>query len=246
MQVRAMSTVEKFAFLGAVALASLLVVQVLNDGFVRETPTQIDSEPVAVESADVETAEFATLLSLAPVPAPFGYLPSLTACKGMAPSFGPNVDDDLNVTDFKPFVMAGTVKLAAAPVESACLSSSFGPRNGSLHKGLDFFNRDAVPVYAAADGVVRRQRFRNDYGNMIVIDHGSGVFTRYAHLEAFENTQEGDTVKAGQPLGLMGNTAGYAIPRHLHYEVLTGEWGFQAGSFALEPVDVMALPAALD
>ena len=222
-----MSTVEKFAFLGAITLASLLVVQELNDGFVRETPTRIDSEPVAVESADVETAEFATLLSLAPVPAPFGYLPSLTACKGMAP-------------------MAGTVKLAAAPVESACLSSSFGPRNGSLHKGLDFFNRDAVPVYAAADGVVRRQRFRNDYGNMIVIDHGSGVFTRYAHLEAFENTQEGDTVKAGQPLGLMGNTAGYAIPRHLHYEVLTGEWGFQAGSFALEPVDVMALPAALD
>ena len=44
--------------------------------------------------------------------------------------------------------------------------------------------------------------------------------------------------------GMMGNTAGYQIPRHLHYEVLTGKWGAQAGSFALTPVDVMSLPEA--
>lgn len=241
-----MSTVEKFAFLGAITLASLLTVQELNDRRAPEIETPLDSIPDIHQPEAAKAPPPAVILSLAPEPAPVGYLTSLSACKGMAPSFGSNVDTDLAVTDFKPLVMAGTVKLATAPVESGCLSSNFGPRNGSLHKGLDFYNSSAVAIYAAADGVIRRQRYRNDYGNMIVIDHGSGVFTRYAHLEAFENTREGDPVKAGQPLGVMGNTASYVIPRHLHYEVLTGEWGFQAGSFALEPVDVRTLPEALD
>jgi murein DD-endopeptidase MepM/ murein hydrolase activator NlpD len=51
-------------------------------------------------------------------------------------------------------------------------------------------------------------------------------------------------VRAGEVIGLMGNTASYKIARHLHYEVLLGDWGGQAGSFALKPVDVLSLPAA--
>jgi murein DD-endopeptidase MepM/ murein hydrolase activator NlpD len=242
-QVRVMSSLEKFAFLGAVALASVLIAQELD-----KTVATLDrpSEAVDLEEAQPPTSPAdsqPTLLSFAP--GPTGFLDTLTACKGMAPSFSPNVDKDLLVTDYKRFVLVeGSVRLATAPIGGGCLSSVFGPRNGSLHKGLDYYSPNAVPVFAAADGILRRKRYRNDYGNMIVLDHGRGVFTRYAHLESFADPDEGERVIAGQYLGMMGNTAGYLIPRHLHYEVLTGKWGAQAGSFALTPVDVMSLPEA--
>ena len=95
------------------------------------------------------------------------------------------------------------------------------------------------------DGFVREITYRDDFGNMLVIDHGYGVFTRYAHLQEFDPAlAKGTFVKAGDVVGLIGNTSKYKVAHHLHYEVLTGEWGAQAGSFALTPVDPMALPAA--
>ena len=203
-----MSTIEKFAFLGAVTLASVLIAQELDKTVMPSDTALTVIEVVETEPSAPEPVIPPTILSLAPSPA--GFLDRLTACKGLSPSLGSNVDRDLVVTDYKPFVLAeGTVRLATAP-----------------------------------DGKIRRQRYRRDYGNMIVLDHGRGVFTRYAHLETFADPDEGERVIAGQYLGMMGNTAGYQIPRHLHYEVLTGKWGAQAGSFALTPVDVMSLPEA--
>ena len=131
--------------------------------------------------------------------------------------------------------------MAIGPVEKACLSSGYGLRGERLHKGIDLHNAKAAKVYAAGDGVVREKQYRDDYGNMLVIDHGAGIFSRYAHLESFGDTTDvGATVTMGDTIGVMGNTAGYPIPRHLHYEVLTGEWGALAGSFALTPVDPMS------
>jgi len=240
-----MSTIEKFAFLGAVTLASVLIAQELDKTVMPSDTALTVIEVVETKPPAPEPVVPPTILSLAPSPA--GFLDRLTACKGLSPSFGSNVDSDLVVTDYKPFVLAeGTVRLATAPVGGGCLSSVFGPRNGGVHKGLDYYSQEAVPVFAAADGEIRRRRYRSDYGNMIVLDHGRGVFTRYAHLETFADPDEGERVIAGQYLGMMGNTAGYQIPRHLHYEVLTGKWGVQAGSFALTPVDVMSLPEAVD
>ena len=149
--------------------------------------------------------------------------------------------DELRISNYAPLVEINGVSLAVAPVQAACFSSGFGPRGSSLHKGIDLHNSDPVDIYAAADGVVRRKQYRDDYGNMIVLDHGDGVFTRYAHLESFNAGLALDgTVKAGDQIGIMGNTASYRIPRHLHYEVLTGEWGALSGSFGLEPVDLIA------
>ncbi|MEX1252448.1 MAG: M23 family metallopeptidase, partial [Hyphomonas sp.] len=75
--------------------------------------------------------------------------------------------------------------------------------------------------------------------------NGNGVYTRYAHLQEFSTGLEvGKSVKAGEVIALMGNTASYKVARHLHYEVLTGDWGAQAGSFALTPVNLLTLPAA--
>lgn len=165
---------------------------------------------------------------------------TLDICGSMTISNRPAQVEDLQITNYRPVVAYNGVEIAVAPVEDACFSSGFGPRGESLHKGIDLYNHLPVPVYAGGDGLVRRKLYRDDYGNMVVIDHGGGVFTRYAHLQEFAPGLEvGGTVSAGDALGIMGNTASYSIPRHLHYEVLTGEWGALSGSFGLEAINLM-------
>ncbi|MEM9842173.1 MAG: M23 family metallopeptidase [Pseudomonadota bacterium] len=175
-------------------------------------------------------------LSEEPVPSVFPE--SLSVCPLMTVSNRPNPVDGLTIVDYAPIVEIEGVDIAVAPVEAGCLSSGFGPRGGRLHKGIDLHTAGPVDIYSGADGTIVEKLYRDDYGNMLVIDHGGGVFTRYAHLERFEpGLETGSIVTAGQVIGVMGSTASYRIPRHLHYEVLTGEWGARAGSFALTPVD---------
>ncbi len=103
--------------------------------------------------------------------------------------------------------------------------SGFGirkdPVTGGLefHKGLDFAAREGTPVVATADGVVEKAG-RNEYGYgiQVVIDHGYGIKTRYAHLSK-ALVRPGDTVRRGQVIGLVGNT-GKSVGEHLHYEVI--------------------------
>ena len=169
----------------------------------------------------------------------------LFACKGMRPATLDGVSSDLEYTPYAPLVRVnGSVLIATAPFEDGCWSSPFGPRNGSLHKGVDYYNETRTDIYAAGDGVIKDRAYRDDYGNMLVIDHGDGVFTRYAHLESMASLDVGNRVKMGDVIGVMGNSAGYSIPRHLHYELLVGEWGRLSGSFALDPLDIMAQPPA--
>lgn len=181
-----------------------------------------------------------------PKPAPSVFPASMSVCPGMTVANRPATDADLVMTSYTPFVVAeGKVTLATAPVQAACFSSGFGPRSFGNHKGVDYYNRDPVDVYAAGTGTVKEKSYRDDFGNQLVIDHGNGVFTRYAHLQSFgDDLDVGTKVKAGQVIGIMGNTSAYKVARHLHFEVLTGEWGAQAGAFALTPVDVTKLPAA--
>lgn len=171
---------------------------------------------------------------------------TMSVCPGMTVANRPATDANLVMTDYRPFVVAeGKVTLASAPVEAACFSSGFGPRSFSNHKGVDYYAAEAVDIYAAADGTVKEKTYRDDFGNMLVIDHGDGVFTRYAHLKDFTTgLAQGAMVKPGDVIGHMGHTSKYNVANHLHFEVLTGEWGSQAGSFALTPVDPMKLPAA--
>lgn len=173
------------------------------------------------------------------------FLDQLKTCPRMTISNGPRVGADGVVQGYAKFVSVNGVKLATYPAPGACLSSGFGARNGRLHKGVDYYSPDGGPIFAAGDGRIVELKYRDDFGNMIVIDHGGGVFTRYAHLSSFERgLAEGATVKAGQPLGLMGNTAAYRIPIHLHYELLMGDINTQKGSFGLEPKAIFTYPAA--
>lgn len=105
------------------------------------------------------------------------------------------------------------------------LSSSFGYRSDPIsgvtrmHTGFDFACKPGNPVYATGDGVVSSVSFELfNYGNSVVIDHGFGYKTRYAHLKTVFVT-EGMTLKRGECIGESGNT-GKSTGPHLHYEVM--------------------------
>ena len=105
------------------------------------------------------------------------------------------------------------------------LSSTFGYRSdpfsgrSTMHKGVDFSMKPGNPIYATGDGVVESVGFEFfGYGNSVLIDHGFGYKTRYAHLKSI-GVVEGMPVKRGECIGQSGNTGKSSGP-HLHYEVL--------------------------
>ena len=174
-----------------------------------------------------------------------GFETELDLCPRMKIENSPAADAELRVTKYSPLVSVKGVKVATFPAPGACLSSGFGQRSGRLHKGVDYHSETGAPILAAADGSIIEMKYRDDYGNMLVIDHGGGVYTRYAHLASFgRGLTSGVSIKAGEQIGLMGNTASYPIPMHLHYELLLGDYSNPKGSFGLEPVDPLSFPSA--
>ena len=94
------------------------------------------------------------------------------------------------------------------------------PFNGGpdYHPGLDISADRGDPVVATANGTVTSAQRAGAYGNMVVIDHGFGIATRYAHLDSFL-VKPGDTVQSGDVIGRAGTT-GRSTGTHVHYEVL--------------------------
>ena len=105
------------------------------------------------------------------------------------------------------------------------ISSHYGQRTDpfykvtKFHNGIDFSGPEGIGIYASGDGtVIKVERNKSGYGNNIIIDHGYGYKTRYAHLKDIK-VKKGSKVKRGQEIGTMGNTGKSTAP-HLHYEVL--------------------------
>lgn len=104
------------------------------------------------------------------------------------------------------------------------LSATFGAREdpftggAEFHTGIDLSTEKGQPVVATAAGRVESAEYAGAYGNMVVIDHGFGLKTRYAHLSAF-TVRPGDRVERDGTIGFIGAT-GRATGPHLHYEVL--------------------------
>lgn len=113
---------------------------------------------------------------------------------------------------------------AQPPVSQAALGSTFGWRidpitgQSALHTGLDFPAGIGTPIQAAAGGVVVTQEFHTQYGNMVEIDHGNDLISRYAHASKVF-VKKGDLVKRGQKIAEVG-TSGRSTGAHLHFEVL--------------------------
>ena len=104
------------------------------------------------------------------------------------------------------------------------LSSAFGDRpdpfSGSrgLHPAIDISADKGSPVVATADGVVESTGWKGNYGNLLVVDHGFGIKTKYGHLQSFA-VKPGARVRRGDLIGHVGAT-GRATGPHLHYEIL--------------------------
>ncbi|MBQ0095949.1 MAG: M23 family metallopeptidase [Bacteroidaceae bacterium] len=90
-----------------------------------------------------------------------------------------------------------------------------------FHHGMDFACDTGTPVYATGNGVVTYAKWQSGYGNFIIIDHGYGYVTRYAHLSKIE-VKQGQKVVRGEEIGLVGST-GKSTGPHLHYEVIVGK-----------------------
>jgi murein DD-endopeptidase MepM/ murein hydrolase activator NlpD len=137
-----------------------------------------------------------------------------------------NKSDLLTVIESRLFdqKIAKIMLPTAQPVPGSHLGSPFGFRidpitgRSALHTGLDFQADPGTPILAAAGGVVVVQEYHPAYGNMVEIDHGNNLITRYAHASA-TFVKKGDLVKRGQKIAAVGST-GRSTGPHLHFEVL--------------------------
>jgi murein DD-endopeptidase MepM/ murein hydrolase activator NlpD len=119
----------------------------------------------------------------------------------------------------------------------------FGGSSYEFHKGQDISAPMGTPINATADGVVVIARWVRGYGNGIYIDHGNGISTRYGHLSRID-VIEGQPVKKGQHLGLVGST-GRSTGPHLHYEVRINNQPTSPLLYLPEPAPVTPPPVTL-
>ena len=110
------------------------------------------------------------------------------------------------------------------PVKDAAFTAGYGVRSdpfrgrAAMHAGIDLAGPVGTPIYATADGIVSESGYHNGgYGNLVKLDHGRGIETRYGHMSAIL-VRAGQRVTRGQMIGRMGST-GRSTGSHLHYEV---------------------------
>ncbi len=131
-----------------------------------------------------------------------------------------NVVESALMRDKVQFKMLPTVQ----PVNAAYNASGFGVRidpfsgRSAFHAGIDFTGPIGTPIVAAAGGVVVAAEYHPQFGNMLEIDHGNDIVTRYAHASRL-HVKLGDIVKRGQRIADIGST-GRSTGAHLHFEVL--------------------------
>ena len=109
------------------------------------------------------------------------------------------------------------------PIQYARLSSKFGSRRHPVHgtvrqhKGVDYAARTGTPIMAAGDARVQFMGWRGGYGRTVILDHGRGYTTLYAHMNSFGKIRQGQRVSQGTVIGHVG-TSGLSTGPHLHYE----------------------------
>jgi len=136
------------------------------------------------------------------------------------------LDQKDNFENLCDFLEQQIIKMGSTPTiwpTRGYISSAFGYRKSpftglrDFHKGLDIAARIGTPIKATAHGEVTFAGKKGSYGNLVVIDHGHGMVTRYAHMDTIA-VKRGDSVKRGNIIGEVGNT-GRSTGSHLHYEV---------------------------
>ena len=159
--------------------------------------------------------------------------------------------DHLNVAESELFNAKLKAKRlpTALPVNAEYNASGFGTRidpitgQSTMHEGIDFITQPGAPIVAAAGGVVIAAEWHHSFGNMIEIDHGSDIVTRYAHASTTA-VKAGDIVKRGQKIAEVGST-GRSTGPHLHFEVRYRGQAQNPAKFLQAALPVAATPAAV-
>lgn len=132
----------------------------------------------------------------------------------------------------------------ASPVAADVRASGFGfrmdPFTGqtAMHEGIDFIAEPGTPILAAAAGIIVAAERHPQYGNMIEIDHGNGLTTRYAHASALF-AKQGELVKRGHHIAAVGST-GRSTGPHLHFEVRINGVAQNPGRFLEKGITAIA------
>ena len=166
----------------------------------------------AATSTTTTTAATTTAAPTTTAPAP-GQPPAPTTTKAPA-----SPTTTATPTTTKPSGGGGLRWPVSGPV-----TSPYGPRWGTFHKGIDIGAGMGTPIAAAGSGTIFYSGQMDGYGNVILLDHGNGIVTLYAHQSQLIATK-GQYVNAGATIGLVGSTGNSTGP-HLHFEVRTGSNG---------------------
>jgi len=153
----------------------------------------------------------------------------------LAPSFAESVEDYDYLRHVKLLALSGKTSRGFQmpsgtpslwPVDGKLIQSSYGQRvdpfsgEGAFHKGVDISAPTGTAVRTTASGIVVHVAMDNGYGRLVVVDHGGGIQTYYAHLSKFY-VHDGQEVRRGDFIGAVGSSGRVTAP-HLHYEVRVG------------------------
>jgi murein DD-endopeptidase MepM/ murein hydrolase activator NlpD len=178
---------------------------------------------VAIGDTQVRIGEINALL----MQARLGYTGTLKAAGATPAASGPNAvaaTGTATATSGAAFAKVLDSALVQGAPDSQWISplpgevtSEYGPRWGTQHKGIDIAAASGTPVRAAGGGTVTTAGWSDGYGNLVIVDHGDGTTTRYAHNSSLD-VKAGDRVAAGQVISRVGSTGDSTGP-HLHFEV---------------------------
>lgn len=125
--------------------------------------------------------------------------------------------NDFFMVEMSEFGLDEAAALPSLKPVAGIITSGFGRRHRRFHKGIDIGAPRGTPIFASADGKVAFTGRRGGYGRTVILDHGGGVQTLYAHNSQVE-VKEGEWVTQGQEISKVGST-GRSTGPHLHYEV---------------------------
>ena len=125
-------------------------------------------------------------------------------------SFGEDDEENSSVEELG-------ISLIRPITDSYTITSLFGYRSRGTHTGLDIATQLGTDIHAAADGVVTYSGYKGSYGNLVIISHGNGIETYYAHCHALY-VEEGESVSQGETIAAVGSTGNSTGP-HLHLEI---------------------------
>ncbi|MBI5498387.1 MAG: M23 family metallopeptidase [Deltaproteobacteria bacterium] len=176
-------------------------------GIARQYGSSVDEVAEVNGLSDAEPLRVGQVLF---VPAPDPLAP--------APPVGPALEQEVLPPDAPPLTPTGEAPVFVWPVKEGVMFSEFGPRQGSVHDGIDLGAPEGSPVLAAADGEVL---FAGDdkgaFGLLVVVRHAQDRITVYAHNQV-NLVKEGQAVKQGQVIARVGHT-GAAMTPHIHFEL---------------------------